>query len=143
MTVPWTTTAGVLVDRVEPGMAGLWSLIRTAQRGVLRCATDAELDRDLAFTFAAMDLGEALEDLEWVHPDLAADAVTVDLGELPGGDDGDARTALGLLLTGGLDATARMLREQPETLDTADVLCLARTAHQLAATHRRLTGGPS
>ncbi len=72
MTVPWTTTAGVLVDRVEPGMAGLWSLIRTAQRGVLRCATDAELDRDLAFTFAAMDLGEALEDLEWVHPDLAA-----------------------------------------------------------------------
>ena len=121
----------------------MWSLIRTAQRGVLRCATDAELDRDLAFTFAAMDLGEALEDLEWVHPDLAADAVTVDLGELPGDDDGDAHTALGLLLTAGLDAAARMLREQPETLDTADVLCLARTAHQLAATHRRLTGRAS
>ena len=31
MTVPWTTTAEVLVDRVEPGMAGAWAITLAAK----------------------------------------------------------------------------------------------------------------
>jgi hypothetical protein len=111
-------------------LAGLWSLVFAAQHGALRLALDRGLDGDLSLTLAAMDLGEALEDLEWA----------VDLGPAPADAVSDCRAAITELLAGGLDVAADMLRDSAQDLDTPDVLCLARVVHLLSNAHLRVTG---
>jgi len=140
MGVLWTEPARVLVDRTDHGLAGLWSLVFAAQHGALRLALDRHLDGDLSLTLAAMDLGEALEDLEWASPDLPAVAVAVDLGSVPVDAVGDCRVAIGVLLAGGLEMTAGLLRDPSQDLDTPDVLCLARVVHLLSNAHLRVSG---
>ena len=140
MGVLWMQPARVLVDRLDHGLAGLWSLTYAAQHGALRLALDRDVDGDLSLTLAAMDLGEALEDLEWAHPDLPTVAVAVDLGPVPADAVSDCRAALAVLATGGLDMAAEVLRDAPTELDTPDVLCLARTVHLLSNAYLRVTG---
>ena len=140
MGVLWTRPARVLVDGLDGGLAGLWSLVFAAQHGALRLALDRGLDGDLSLTLAAMDLGEALEDLEWAHPDLPAVAVAVDLGPVPADAVSDCRAAITKLLAGGLDVAADVLRDSSQELDTPDVLCLARVVHLLSNAHLRVTG---
>lgn len=140
MGVLWTQPARVLVDGVDGGLAGLWSLVFAAQHGALRLALDRGLDSDLSLTLAAMDLGEALEDLEWAHPDLPTVGVAVDLGPVPADAVSDCRAAMAVLLAGGLDVAADVLRDSSQDLDTSDVLCLARVVHLLSKAHMRLTG---
>lgn len=140
MGVRWTQPARALVDGVDSGMAGLWSLVFAAQHGALRLALDRGMDDDLSLTLAAMDLGEALEDLEWSHPDLPAVAVAVDLGPVPAGAVSDCRAAIAELLAGILDVAADVLRDSSQDLDSPDVLCLARVVHLLSNAHLRVTG---
>jgi hypothetical protein len=97
------------------------------------------LDDNLAFTEAALDLREAVEELEWVHPELPLRAVSVDLGDAPLDQVTACRTALGGLLTAAL-TEARRLTSLPGELDTPQVLALARTSQLAASAHRRVTG---
>jgi len=129
----WTRPARVLVDRATLDLTGLWSLLYSAQRGALRLALDVRLDRDLSLTLAAMDLGEALEELEWNHPDLAGGAVAVDLGPIPAGATDDCLRAIGDLLCGALQRAVCVLRDPGNDLPTADILCLARMVHLLTS----------
>lgn len=129
----WTRPARVLVDRAAPDLPGLWSLLYAAQRGALRLALDTRADGDLSLTLAAMDLGEALEELEWNHPDLAGGAVALDLGPIPVGAMDDCLCAVGDLLAGALTRAAGMLRDADSDLATGDVLCLARVVHLLSS----------
>jgi hypothetical protein len=140
MGVLWTQPARVLVDGLDGGLEGLWSLVFAAQHGALRLALDRGLDGDLSLTLAAMDLGEALEDLEWSRPDLPAGGVAVDLGPVPADAVSDCRTAIAHLLAAGLDVAADVLRDSSQDLDTPDVLCLARVVHLLSNAHLRVTG---
>jgi len=140
MGVLWMQPAQVLVDRLDHGLAGLWSLTYAAQHGALRLDLDRDVDGDLSLTLAAMDLGEALEDLEWAYPDLPTVAVAVDLGPVPADAVSDCRAALAVLATGGLDMAAEVLRDPSQELDTPDVLCLARVVHLLSNAYLRVTG---
>jgi hypothetical protein len=94
MSVLWTVPARVLVDRFDDGVDALWSLVYAAQISILYLAVKPELDADLSLTQAVMDLGEALEELEWAHPDLPAHAVAVGLGPAPPGGTAVPRSAL-------------------------------------------------
>lgn len=138
MSALWTGPARVLVDRAAPDLAGLWSLLFAAQRGALRLALDPRVDRDLSLTLAAMDLGEALEELEWCHPDLSDGAVALDLGPIPYGATDDCRRAIGELLAGALSRTVDTLRRSGPDLPSGDVLCLARVVHLLSSALGRL-----
>lgn len=140
MGVLWTRPARVLVAELGASLGDLWSLVFAAQRGALRLALDRGLDGDLSLTLAAMDLGEALEDLEWAHPGLPAVSVAVDLGPVPVDGVRDCLNAIAVLLAGGLDVAADLLRGSARDLDTPDVLCLARVVHLLSSAHVRVTG---
>jgi hypothetical protein len=83
MEVLWSRTVGVLLENVADDLGGLWSLVAAGQRAALCLAVNPELDRWLTYTFAALELSEALEDLEWAHPELTTTSATVDLGEIP------------------------------------------------------------
>jgi hypothetical protein len=140
MAVPWIQPARALVVRFDDGLDALWSLVYAAQIGILQLALRLELETDLALTQAAMDLGEAVEELEWAHPDLPAVAVAVDLGPPPPGAIADCRAALVVLLVAALDVTARLRRDLARELATPDALCLARVVRLLANAHLRLIG---
>jgi len=140
MSDQWMPSARVLVDRVEHGLEGLWSLVFAAQNGALRLAQDRELDGDLSLTLAAMELGEALEELEWTDPELPAVATSLVLGPAPPDELADCRAAVGVLLVGALEAAARLLRDQHEDLGTPEVLCLARVVHLLSGAQLRIAG---
>jgi len=79
MTVSWTEPARELVDRLGVGMEALWSLVFSAQAGALRLATVEPLDQDFALSDAGIGLADALAELEWARPELAA-GVSVELG---------------------------------------------------------------
>jgi len=83
MTVSWTEPARELVDRLGAGMDALWALLFAAQHGALRLALVVPLDDDPSLTEAAVDLGEALEELEWVRPQLPSGGLAVGLGPAP------------------------------------------------------------
>ena len=128
----------MLVERCA-GMEGLWSLMYAAQHGVLRLALDPHLDRDLSLTFAAIDLGEAIGELEWAYPQLPATSPAVDLGRASADGAEECREALAALLSRGLEVAAGIVREDRD-LDSADALAVARVIHLLTSAHDRITG---
>jgi len=138
MTVSWLEPAKRIAD-VAAGWDGLWCLLVTARREALALAVLPGLDDDLRFTEAALDLREAVEELEWLHPDLPLRAVTVEFGDAPLDKVNACRTAVTGLLTAAL-ATARQLNSLPGELNTAAVLALARVSQLAASAHRRVTG---
>ena len=140
MSAPWTVPARVLVAQLDRGIEGLWSLVYAAQVGALQLALGRGLDGDLALTLAAMDLGEAIEELEWHHPDFPAVAAAVDLGPAPSDGLADCREAFTELLAAALDTAAGLLRDPDQPLDTTEVLYLARIVHLLTNAHLRVTG---
>jgi hypothetical protein len=78
--VSWTEPARELMDRLGAGMDELWALLFAAQSGALQLALVVALDDDRSVTEAAVDLGQALEGLEWVRPQLPSGGPAVDLG---------------------------------------------------------------
>lgn len=140
MTVSWTGPARELVDRLGAGVDALWSLAYSAQSGALRLATVEPLDEDFALSEAAMDLADALGEIEWARPELTGVAITVDLGP-PCWDDVIAyRDAIAGLLAAAIDVVVALLRDPAEELDTPDVLALARVVHLVGSAHQRVTG---
>ena len=128
----------MLVERCV-GMEGLWSLIYAAQRGVLRLALDPHLDRDLSLTFAAIDLGEAIGELEWAYPQLPATSPAVDLGPASVARVDECREALAALLSRALEVAAGIVRDDRD-LGSADALAVARVIHLITSAHDRITG---
>ena len=128
----------MLVERCA-GMEGLWSLIYAAQRGVLRLALDPHLDRDLSLTYAAIDLGEAIGELEWAYPQLPATSPAVDLGPASADRAEECREALAALLSRALEVAAGLVRDHHD-LSSADALAVARVIHLLTSAHDRITG---
>jgi hypothetical protein len=144
MGAPWMVPARVLVAQLDRGIEGLWSLVYAAQVGVLQLALGrgpgGGVEGDLTLTLAAMDLGEAIEELEWHHPDLPAVASAVDLGPAPPDGLADCRLAVAELLVAALDVVAGLLRDPEQPIDTTEVLYLARIVHLLTNAHLRVTG---
>ena len=144
MSAPWTVPARVLVAQLDRGIEGLWSLVYAAQVDGLQLALGRGLsggaDGDLALALAAMDLGEAIEELEWHYPDLPVVAAAVDLGPAPPDGLADCRVAVAELLVAAFDLVAGLLRDPEEPLETTEVLYLARIVHRLTNAHLRVTG---
>ncbi len=141
MTLAWSEPAQVLVAGLpDRGVAGLWVLLHTAELAALRMALLPGLDDDLAFTDAGFDLREAVEELEWLHPDLPGRALAVDLGEAPLDQVGACRAAVAGLLVAALDAVGRLLATATGELDTPELLALGRVCQLAGSAHRRVTG---
>jgi hypothetical protein len=141
----WAEPARLMVERLlldvgASQLSGLWSLTKAAQQVALRLALDPAVDSDLSMTHAAMDLAEALEELEWSDPAIAAVAVALDLGDPPE-DSVQCRDVIASLLVGALEMTAAALRAPAgEAASTAEILMLARVVHLLTAAHLRVVG---
>lgn len=138
MTTSWRQSAQVLVERCV-GMEGLWSLIYAAQRGVLRLALDPHLDRDLSLTYAAIDLGEAVGELEWAYPQLPARSPAVDLGPVSAARAEECRETLAALLSRALEVAAGIVCEDRD-LGSAEALAVTRVIHLITSAHDRITG---
>ena len=91
-------------------------------------------------THAAMDLAEALEELEWSDPAIATLAVALDLGNPPAVPE-ECREVVASLLVGALEVTAAALRAPARgASSTAEILMLARVVHLLTSAHGRVVG---
>jgi hypothetical protein len=90
----WLEPGRRLTD-LAAGWEGLWSLLVTARQAALALVVLPGLDDDLTFTEAALDLREAVEELEWVQPGLPPRAVSVDLSDAPLHEVNACRTAVG------------------------------------------------
>jgi len=88
-------------------------------------------------TYAAMDLCEAREELEWVRPDLPARCPAVTVGPPDPVDVDAARDAIARLITAALARAAVLLGCD---LDLADLACLTRTTTQLRSARRIVHG---
>ena len=140
VTVSWTEPARELVDRLGVGMDALWSLTYAAEAGALRLALVEPLDEDLSLTAAGMDLAEALSELEWVRPELAACSLAFDPGPAPLDDVTACRASIAGLLAAAVDVIVGLLRSQGEELDTPYLLAVARVAHLLGSAYTHVTG---
>jgi len=140
MTVSWTEPARELVGRLGAGMDALWALLFAAQHGALQLALVVALGDDRSLTEAAVDLGEALEELEWVRPQLTSGGLAVDLGPAPPQDVPACRAGIAALLTAAVEVVAAMLRAHTEELDTPEVLAVARAVTLVGSAPVHLTG---
>jgi hypothetical protein len=141
MTVTWSEPARVLATGLPGrGLAGLWVLLHTAELAALRMVLLPALDDDLAFTDAALELREAVEELEWLHPDLPLRASAVDFGAAPLDQVGASRAAVAGLLVAALDTVGRLLGTATAELDTPELLALGRVCQLAGSAHRRVTG---
>lgn len=116
-------------------MEALWSLVFSAQDGALRLAMVEPLDEDFALSDAGVGLADALAELEWARPELAA-GISVELGPVQWDDVIAYRQAIAGLLAAALEVVADLLRSAE--LDTPDVLALARVVHLVSAAHQRV-----
>lgn len=141
----WAEPARLMVERLllDAGahqLSGLWSLTKAAQQAALRLALDPAVDSDLSMTHAAMDLAEALEELEWSDPAICSVAVALDLDDPPAVPE-ECREVIASLLVGAFEVTAAALRAPAaEASSTAEVLMLARVVHLLTSAHLRVVG---
>jgi len=141
VTVSWTEPAGRLAESLpDRGLAGLWALLHTAELAVLQMALLPGLNDDLALTEAALDLQEAVEELEWLHADLPLRASAVNLGEAPLDQVGACRAAVAGLLLAALDTVWRLLPTAQVELDTPEVLAVGRVCQLAGRAHLRVTG---
>ena len=80
------------------------------------------------------------DEIEWARPELAACAVTIDLGPVRWDDLIAYRQTVSGLLVAAIEVVARLLREQAAELDTPEVLALARVVHLVSSAYQRVTG---
>ena len=136
----WTEPTRLLIGAHPPGVGGLWSLLHTAELAVMHLAMDSRRDVDLVFTCAAIDLREAVEELEWHYPALPEATGFLDLGRAPADDvDGECEQALTGLLDAALGLAGELLQDPAG--DLAEVLALARVATLSVSAYQHLTGG--
>jgi len=131
----WQEPASALVERGEPGWAGLWELLDAAGHAALTLSLAVPLGAGVDLAFAAIELGEARDELEWAREDLTARA-PVRLGPLHIGDSVDgARRVVGRLVEAAIDR-ALVLDDGAITPD--ELACLGRVLHKLHAALQEL-----
>jgi len=133
----WDETAKVLVERADGDWEGIWTLTYAAGRATADLGMVAPMADAVELTYAAIDLAEAREDLEWVRPDLPARCPAVTVGPPDPLDTNVARDAISRLITAAL-ARADVLLSCD--LDLADLTCLTRTTTQLRSARRTVHG---
>lgn len=142
MTVSWEDLSCELVDRLGIGLDVTWSLLFTAQSGALALSLIAPLDEDLSLSDASRVMGEALEELEQLRPELAAGGLAADLGPVHLDGLTYYRTAITGLLGTALDVVAIMLRDQAQDLDTPELLALASFVALVGSARQLVVTGP-
>jgi hypothetical protein len=133
----WDETARVLVERAGADWEGIWTLTYAAGRATADLGVVAPMADAVELTYAAMDLCEAREELEWVRPDLPARCPAVTVGPPDPVDAEVARDAIGRLITAALARSEALLGCD---LDLADLACLTRTTTQLRSARRAVHG---
>jgi hypothetical protein len=133
----WDETAKVLVERSDPDWEGIWTLTYAAGRATADLGVVAPMADAVELTYAAMDLGDARQELEWVRPDLPARCPAVSVGPPEPADVDAARDAVSRLITAALARSEALLGCD---LDLADLACLTRTTAQLHSAHRTVHG---
>jgi len=133
----WDETAKVLVERADADWEGIWTLTYAAGRATADLCVVAPMADAVELTYAAMDLCQAREELEWVRPDLPARCPAVTVGPPDNLDAEVARDAVSRLITAALSRVEAMLGCD---LDLADLACLTRTTTQLRSARRAVHG---
>src|SRR5664280_1916667 len=124
----WDETAKVLVERAGADWEGIWTLTYAAGRATADLCVVAPMADAVELTYAAMDLGEARQELEWVRPDLPARCPAVTVGPPDPRDVEVARDAIARLITAALARSEALLGCD---LDLADLACLTGATTQL------------
>jgi len=135
--VTWDETAKVLVERADADWEGIWTLTYAAGRATADLGVVAPMADAVELTYAAMDLAEAREELEWVRPDLPARCPAVSVGPPEPVYVDVARDAVSRLITAALARAAALLGCE---LDLADLTCLARATTQLRSARSAVHG---
>src|SRR5450830_183195 len=133
----WDETAKVLVERADADWEGIWTLTYAAERATADLGVVVPMADAVELTYAAMDLSEAHEELEWVRPDLPARCPAVTVGPPDPLDAEVARDAIARLITAALARAEALLGCD---LDLADLACLTRTTTQLRSARRIVHG---
>ncbi len=129
----WDETAKVLVERAGADWEGIWTLTYAAGRATADLGVVAAMADAVELTYAAMDLCQAREELEWVRPDLPARCPAVSVGPPDNLDVDAARDAVSRLITAALARSEALLGCE---LDLADLVCLTRATTQLRSARR-------
>ena len=133
----WDESAKVLVEHADADWEGIWTLTYAAGRATADLCVVVPMADAVELTYAAMDLGEAREELEWVRPDLPARCPAVTVGPPDPRDADSARDAISRLITAALSRVEALLGCE---LDLADLACLTRTTMQLRSAGRAVHG---
>jgi hypothetical protein len=137
MVMSWTEPAHVLIDRVPRDLGGLWSLLYAAELGAVHQTSAVGVDGDVVGV--VIDLREAVEELEWQHPDVDRGQAAIDLKPPEtGGAGNECEAVLASLLGAAVGMCADLIRDP--TMSVADVLMLARVVTLVTSGHLRLTG---
>ena len=114
----------------ELGWAGLWALLDAGGHAALALSLGAPLGAGVDLAFAAIELGEARDELEWTREELAARA-PVRLGPLPiGASVDDARRVVEQMVEAAID---RALVLGDEAATSSELACLGRVLRKLHA----------
>lgn len=138
MSTTWEAPASILIEHADVGWEGLWSLLYAASHATLRLSLGVHLGAGVDLTFAAMDIREARDELEWLDHELVERGSPVDLGILRPTDDVDAaRLVLDRLLEAALDRASRLADGSREVEEFA---CLARVTSKLFTARTAILG---
>jgi hypothetical protein len=138
--VAWVAPARVVVDRLGIGMDALWAVLYAAQIAALQLAELTPLDEERPLSGAAWDLQEALEELEWVRPELAVHGVALDL-DRPLDRIDACREALAEVLRGAAGGGGDAPRGRRGPRDHRAALP-AHATTLIGTAHVRITGRP-
>jgi hypothetical protein len=133
----WDETAKVLVERADADWEGIWTLTYAAGRATADLCVVAPMADAVELTYAAMDLAEARQELEWGRPDLPARCPAVSVSPPEPLDADAARDAIARLITAALARTEALLGCD---LDLADLACLTRATTQLRSARSAVHG---
>lgn len=135
----WEDSAATLCSGVASTPAGLWALLDAAAHGAMALSLVTPLGVGVGLAFAAIDLGEARDELDWCYGDLG-DAAAARLGTVRSGDDAAAsRAALRRVID---DATQLAERLLDDAHAEAELACLTLVRRRLAMAGTDLTDRP-
>lgn len=103
----WSKGAAAVLEHVEDGWAGVWSLLFVATKATFRLSLQVPLELGAELAYAAMDSGEARDEVGWAHPEVPLAALAVDLGPASQSlDVAESRAVIVGLLDGALHRLA-------------------------------------
>lgn len=131
MTSSWRAPAQRLIESRDAGWLSLWALLDLAGHAAIRLSLSAPLGSSVDLTFAALDLGEAREELEWARPSLRSDSSHHPLPALyPDDDTADARRVLEELVD---EAARRLLAAGGDNCEQDEVSTLGRAFRRIVS----------